>query len=80
MKDYGILYSNVAPNPITMTENAVFIATDIKPYENTIEEHTITGYSYHQKEYTKDEYIAKLHQDILDTQMAICDLYEVMEP
>jgi len=36
----------------------------------------MSGYSYEYIRYSKDEYIIKLHEDILDTQLALVELYE----
>lgn len=72
----GTQYSTSMPKEIEITADAVFLAINIHPYEKEIEERTVSGYAYECIKYTKDEYIAKLHQDILDTQLAITELYE----
>ncbi len=41
MKDYGIIYGTTEPSAIEITSNAVFIASDIEPYQEVIDEHTI---------------------------------------
>ena len=83
MTNYGIQYSAVKPQPIEITNTAVFIASNVKPYSEDIDGRHIEGYKYNCISYTKDEYIlllanknAQLEQDILDTQLALCDLYE----
>lgn len=78
MTKLGIQYSTTRPKDIEITKSSIFIATNIKPYSNEIEGHVIEGYQYELTQYDKDEYIAKLHQDIIDTQMALCDLYETI--
>ena len=79
MINHGTQYSAVRPKEIEMTENSVFIATNITPYSKEIEDHTINGFQYNYIQYTKDEYIIKLHNDIIETQLALCDIYETLE-
>lgn len=79
MINHGIQYSTVEPPAIEITQDSVFLATDITPYSKQIESHTLSGYLYNYTQYSKDEYIVKLHQDIIDTQIALCDLYEALE-
>jgi hypothetical protein len=78
MKNYGIQSGSTRPPEIEMTDNSVFIASDIVPFEEEIDGHTLTGYHYNYTEYTKNEYILKLHQDVIDTQVALCELYETI--
>ena len=79
MINYGVQYSTTRPHELEVTDTAVYLASNIVPYSKEIEGHVIEGYSYNYVGYTKDEYILKLHQNILDTQMALCDLYETLE-
>lgn len=72
----GTQYSASKPKNIEVTADAVFLVINIRPYEKEVEERNISGYAYECIQYTKDEYIAKLHQDIVDTQLAITELYE----
>ena len=71
MINYGTQYSTTRPKELEMTADAVFIATDITPYSKEIEGHTVSGFSYTYKQYTKDEYlmqqsasIAALHEEL----------------
>lgn len=68
MKDYGIIYGTTEPSAIEITSNAVFIASDIEPYQEVIDEHTIQGFKYNYKEYTKDEYLLQQSVDIASLQ------------
>lgn len=68
MKDYGIIYGTTEPSAIEITSNAVFIASDIEPYQEVIDEHTIQGFKYNYKEYTKDEYLLQQSADIASLQ------------
>lgn len=86
MKDFGIVKSSTRPPEIETTSNMVFLAADVTPYVETIDEHEIRGYKYKYVGYTKDEYIAflggenaALRTEILDTQSALCDVYELLE-
>lgn len=85
MIDYGKVRSTIAPNPIDITTSKVFIASDITEYEENFDDYFIKGYEYNYKEYTKDEYILdmnkknkELENQVLDTQMALCDIYEAL--
>ena len=74
------------PNEIEIMGDWVLVATNITPYEEVIDGYTRTGYEYDCKQYSKDEYLlylarenAKLQQDIIDTQLALVELYEAGE-
>lgn len=58
MKNHGKVYSSIAPNLIEITENAVYIASNIQAYTKTIEGHVQSGYEYDCVEYGKDEYLS----------------------
>lgn len=75
--------SSMRPQDITITANSVLVASNITPYEETFGDRKVSGYEYECTEYTKDEYLvllahenATLKQDILDTQLALVELYE----
>lgn len=76
---HGTIYSSLQPQAVEITPTAVYVASNIAPYTKTIEGHSQSGYSYECVEYTKDEYIVKLSQDLIDTQQALCDIYEMIE-
>ena len=70
-----------------MTETRVFVASNITPVnEPGTEEHPgFTGVEFGLVEYGKDEYIklqaeknASLEQQVTDTQLALCEVYELM--
>lgn len=86
MKNYGIVYSSVSPQPIEVTSSSVFIASNIGEYEEEIEGKLTSGFKYNLIQYSKDEYIKileeknqRLEADLLDTQSALCDIYELLE-
>ena len=57
MKNYGIIYGSVEPSAIEITPTSVFVASNIEPYEQEMENQTIHGYKYNYIEYSKDEYL-----------------------
>lgn len=57
MKNYGIVYGSTQPQAIEITPTSVFIASNIEPYEEIIDDKTISGYKYNYIEYSKDEYL-----------------------
>ena len=75
--------SALRPKDVEIMGDQVLIASDITPYEEEIDGHTRTGYEYDCDTYSKDEYLIKLareneqlKQDIIDTQLALVELYE----
>lgn len=78
MINHGVQIGSVQPPEIEITDTSVFMASNVQPYQADIDGHIVNGYRYDYIEYTKDEYIAKLHQDVLDTQLALCDIYETL--
>ena len=68
MKDYGIIYGSSEPPAVEITPNAVFVASNVNPYTETIDEHVINGYSYNYVEYTKDEYLLQQTNSIASLQ------------
>lgn len=57
MKNYGIVYGSTQPQAIEITPTSVFIASNVEPYEEIIDDKTISGYKYNYIEYSKDEYL-----------------------
>ena len=78
MIHHGIVSSDIMPQPTEITNQSVFVASEITEYEEVLDGHIIHGYKYNLIEYTKDEYIHLLESDLLDTQMALCDIYEII--
>ena len=66
MINYGIVKSSFRPQPIEITNNNVFIASNIEEYEELVEGKEINGYKYNYISYTKDEYILLLAQNNID--------------
>ncbi len=57
--------SAVQPQAIEITPNYVFVASNITPYEETVDGHTSSGYEYECTQYTKDEYLIYQNQQIV---------------
>lgn len=64
MINYGRIKGQVEPPEIEMTDTSVFIASNIEPYTETIDDVTINGYEYDYISYTKDEYLLQQNQSI----------------
>lgn len=87
MIDYGTQRSTVEPLELELTETKVFVASNISPVDEpgTEDQPGFTGYEFDLVEYDKDEYIkiqaeknATLEQQVTDTQIALCEVYELM--
>ena len=74
MKDLGrIRGSEAQAQPLVIGKNTVYVHANIEKVEG--EENL---YEYNEKQYTKDEYIKVLSEDVTSTQMALCEVYELL--
>ena len=85
MIDYGKVRSTVIPEEKLIDEYSVWIGTDIEEVTVTDENGEHSEYEYGLVRYTKDEYIklmddksAALEEQLTDTQLALCDVYEMI--
>ena len=87
MKEYGTQRSTVKPLEMEVTETKVFVSSDIVQVDEpeTEGQPGFTGYEFTITEYEKDEYIKlqaekneSLEQQVTDTQIALCEVYEMM--
>ena len=85
MKNYGVQKSSVLPNNFEITDSKVFVYGNIEKIISKIEDQEITEYQFNLIEYDKDEYIKiisekneELNQQIIDTQLALCEVYELI--
>lgn len=62
MTNLGRVRGNDRPQEIQITNSSVFIASNIQTYEETIDEHYISGFEYDLIQYSKDEYLLLLAQ------------------
>lgn len=80
MIDYGRQRSTVKPEPMVLDEHSVWIHTNIQAVEETVGEEVFSGYEFDMVQYTKDEYISKLDDQLTDTQFALVEVYELILP
>lgn len=87
MKSYPNTQSTISPQEFEVNPYRVFVAKNIQFIEVEEQEdpQQISYYQYDLYEYTPEEYIEilkqqndDLNQEVLDTQMALCDIYEAM--
>jgi len=85
MTNYGKVRSSFEPQPIKISATSVEVASNITPYVEELDGRSISGYEYDFIVYEIAEYIQmlketndKLEADLLDTQIALCDLYEAV--
>lgn len=78
MTDYGRIRSTVRPEPLELDEYSAYVNTDIAEVTVEIDGETHTEYEFNQVRYTKDELITQQAQQITDTQLALCEIYEGM--
>lgn len=85
MKNYGVQKSSVLPNNFEITNSKVFVYENIEEIISKFEEQEITEYQFNLIEYDKDEYIKiisekneELNQQIINTQLALCEVYELI--
>ena len=86
MINYGKVRSTTKPEPIVIDEFSVWQHTNIQPVsENVGEENEFVGFEYEMIQYGKDEFILNqaaekevLQQQVTDTQLALCEVYEMI--
>lgn len=80
-----IVQSTVKPKEIEIDEYLVWVNSDV--HEITVEDKkgAHIEYEYNQIQYSKDEYIKlmseqnkNLENEVTDTQLALCDLFEMI--
>ena len=81
MVDHGKVRSTVRPEARVVDDASVWVAENIAPVvigdaEDSGEPRT--EYEYDLKQYGKNEYIAQLETQLTDTQLALCDVYELL--
>lgn len=87
MKQYGTQRSTMKPEDVEITESKVFSyenITEIK-VKNPESDDEVKMYEFTLTEYDKDEYIriqaeknASLEEQMTQTQVALCDVYEML--
>ena len=57
MKDYGRVRSQGMPPEIEITQYKVYVASNIEPFTEQIDDQTFSGYEYNYVSYDNNEYI-----------------------
>lgn len=86
MKEYGKTRSAVKPDAVVIDDHSVWLHTDIQEvHESMGEDQSFNGYEFNMIQYEKNEYIlmmseknAALENQLTDTQLALCDVYELI--
>lgn len=86
MKDFGKTRSTVKPDEVVIDDNSVWVHTDIQEvHESVGEDQSFDGYEFNMIQYEKDEYIlmmseknSELEKQVTDTQLALCEVYELL--
>lgn len=85
MKEYKNVQSTIKPKEIEIDEYSVWVNRDVKEITVTDENEEHTEYEYNQIQYSKDEYIKlvdernkALENELTDTQIALCDIFEMI--
>ncbi len=85
MINHGRVQSTVKPKEIEIDEYSVWKNENISEITITDESGEHTEYEFSQTQYTKDEYIKlmseqnkNLEDKLTDTQLALCDVYELI--
>ena len=86
MTEYKNVQSTIKPKETEFDEYSVWVSKGIRERTATDENGSHTEYEYNQTQYSKDEYILLLSENnknledkLTDTQLALCDVYEMME-
>ena len=86
MINHGTVRATEAPETLHVDECSVWVASDIQTVTVKDENGERTEYEFTLLQYDKDEYIrhmaevnASLDMQMTETQLALCDVYELIE-
>lgn len=87
MVDYGKVKSTIKPESVVIDDYSVWENTNIEAVsENVGTEAEFNGFEYNMVQYDKNEYIlkqaqanAELSDQLTETQLALCDVYEMIQ-
>lgn len=86
MIDYGRVRGTTEPPKTEITSRCVFLASNITVHTEIIDGEAQEVYEYDYIGYSKDEYLSQINaenvalkDELLDTQSALCDIYEALE-
>ena len=87
MKDMGIVFGSAEQAvPLVIGKDTVYVHSDIRQiFEDKDGKPVTNSFQYREIQYNKDEYIkllseknGSLDQQLTDTQLALCEVYEGM--
>ena len=85
MVNHGKVRSAEAPEAVVVDEYSVWVAANVQEVTVPDEQGTRTEYEFDLTQYGKDEYIhsminanAELENELNNTQLALCDVYELI--
>ena len=85
MTEYNNVQSTIKPKETEIDEYSVWVNEDIREITVTDENGEHTEYAFNQTQYNKDEYIKlmseqnkALENELTDTQIALCDIFEMI--
>lgn len=85
MTEYKKVKSTVCPEKIRFDEKSVWVSENVTELQVEQNGMVYAEYEFDQKRYSKDEYIklideknAMLEAQLTDTQLALCEVYELM--
>lgn len=87
MVDYGKVRGTIKPESVVIDDYSVWENTSIEAVsENVGTETEFNGFEYNMVQYDKNEYIlkqaqanAELSDQLTETQLALCDVYEMIQ-
>lgn len=87
MVDYGKVRSTIKPESVVIDDYSVWENINIEAVsENVGTETEFNGFEYNMVQYDKNEYIlkqaqtnAELSDQLTETQLALCDVYEMIQ-
>ena len=87
MINHGLVRAGEAPEAVLVDEHSVWVASDVQSVTVADESGEHTEYEFNLVQYEKDEFIhgmieqnETLEQQLTDTQLALCDVYELIAP
>ncbi len=85
MINHGRVRATETPEAVVVDEFSVWVASNVQSVTVTDEQGERVEYEFSLTQYTKDEYIRALIErnqtletDIVNTQIALCEVYELM--
>lgn len=66
MTNYGRVRGSIEPQEVEISGDSVFVASNITPITETIDDHEVQFYEYDYIGYNKDEYIHKITRENAD--------------